>query len=386
MQEEMQNIGRFHRLSRILLSARYSQYLDKPLAFWMLPTDRRLPLCFLSRSLGDLVNASYEDLAKTPGIGSKKMGSLICLLNRAVETASESGTATELVAGSGIESKGSSAESRPVQTANGQPVGEASAVGEFDPLTISEVKWSPWRECVMKHGLGGEKLGRFAPSLQRVTRVIWNTPIRDFAGATLAELRAMKSYGEKRVETILEIFYGLYEVLSGLGNQPHLTVRIAPASIDRIEQWVGRMLQTPGIPVEEEILEQFIRPLLAQIEIDAMPQIVTLAEHRLGIFGAPCSVRQSARNMGLTRARVYQLLNEINDIANVRWPLGRHQVHELRQKFERESPRMDSPPDLTRFHAALELIFPGNRRGADGPLDSIADDFEEEESELVEVG
>ena len=41
--------------------------------------------------------------------------------------------------------------------------------------------------------------------------------------------------------------------------------------------------------------------------------------------------------MGLTRARVYQLLNEVNDIAVVRWPLGRHQVYELRQKFERES-------------------------------------------------
>ena len=41
------------------------------------------------------------------------------------------------------------------------------------------------------------------------------------------------------------------------------------------------------------------------------------------------SVRQAARTMGLTRARVYQLLNEINDIMMVRWPNGRHQVSEI---------------------------------------------------------
>ena len=37
--------------------------------------------------------------------------------------------------------------------------------------------------------------------------------------------------------------------------------------------------------------------------------------------------------MGLTRARVYQLLNEINDIMTVRWPNGRHQMYELREKL-----------------------------------------------------
>jgi hypothetical protein len=89
--------------------------------------------------------------------------------------------------------------------------------------------------------------------------------------------------------------------------------------------------------------------------------------------------------MCLTRARVYQLLNEINDIASVRWPLGRHLVYELRQKFERESAEMNPPPNLTQFLAAVELIFPGNRRGADGPLDYIAEDFAEEDADLMEV-
>ena len=76
--------------------------------------------------------------------------------------------------------------------------------------------------------------------------------------------------------------------------------------------------------------------------------------------------------MGLTRARVYQLLNEINDIMAVRWPNGRHQMYELREKLVSESKSMDSPPDLQQFFAAIELFYPGSRRGAAGPLEHHA--------------
>ena len=384
-QEELQNISQFQRLCKILLSPRYREYLDKSLAYWILPTDRRLPLAFLSRNLGELLHFAYEELAKTPGIGRKKMTALVKLLARAAETDPAHFTAADLTVFPASDSRAGSAFVSPANSENENPSLSDSSTNGFDPANVSEVQWSRWRASVMRHDLGDEKLGRFAPCLRNVTTVIWNTPLSVFAGCTLAEMRVKKTFGEKRIHAILEVFHGLHGILAGLGSQPHLTVKTAPRAIDRIEHWVGRILQTPGIPSEEEILENFIRPLLRQIEIDALPQIMTLAEHRLGISGPPCSVRQSARNMGSTRARVYQLLNEINDIAAVRWPLGRHQVYELRQKFERESAAMNPPPNLTQFHAALELIFPGNRRGADGPLEYLADDFQEEEADLLEV-
>ncbi len=385
MQEEMQNIGQFQRLSKILLSSRYCEYWEKPLAYWVLPADRRLPLIFLSRNLGDLLRSSYEELSKTPGIGRKKMTALMKLFARAAEANPENAFADDSTAFTNVNQRFGSAHDSAANIRNQSTSPVDTALGCFDSASVSEVQWSRWRESVMRHGLGGEKLGRFAPSLRNVTKVIWNTPLAVFAGSTLAEMRALKTYGEKRIHAILEVFHCLHALLAGLGSQLHLTVKITPRSIDRIEHWVGRILQTPGIPGEEEILDNFIRPLLRQIEIDAVPQLLALAEHRLGIFAPPCSVRQTARNMGLTRARVYQLLNEINDIATVRWPLGRHQVHELRQKFERESAAMNPAPNLARFHAALELIFPGNRRGAEGPLEYIADDFEEEDADLLEV-
>ena len=62
------------------------EHLDKPLAYWALPTDRRLPLAFLSRPLRELLDASFEELAQTPGIGQKKMKSFVKLLARVANT------------------------------------------------------------------------------------------------------------------------------------------------------------------------------------------------------------------------------------------------------------------------------------------------------------
>ena len=41
--EELQVISRFESLRKILLSEQYADHLKKPLAYWALPTDRRLP-------------------------------------------------------------------------------------------------------------------------------------------------------------------------------------------------------------------------------------------------------------------------------------------------------------------------------------------------------
>ena len=53
--EELQVISRFESLRKILLSEQYADHLKKPLAYWALPTDRRLPLAFLGRTLEDLL-------------------------------------------------------------------------------------------------------------------------------------------------------------------------------------------------------------------------------------------------------------------------------------------------------------------------------------------
>jgi hypothetical protein len=368
--EELQTVSRFESLRKILLSKQYADHLKKPLAYWALPTDRRLPLAFLGRTLEDLLAAPFSALSSTPGIGQKKICSFVKLLARAANTdPSELPTDVPLA---------------PRELDEG-PEGKAEGKKNgFNPASVSEVVWGQWRASIVKHGLGAEKLGHFAPTLRHMTRVIWNTPLEAYLTHSLAEIRALKTHGEKRIRAILEVFYAIHSLVADMGTQQHLVVRIVPRLIDRAEQWIGRALQTHGVPSSQEIFENLVSPLLEQVRIDATQQIASLAENRLGISAPITSVRQAARSMGLTRARVYQLLNEINDIIAVRWPTGRHQVYELREKLAAEGKQMDPPPDLQQFHAAIELFYPGTRRGAAGALEHAGLDEDDEESDREE--
>ncbi len=353
--EKLQVISRFESLRKILTSDEYADHLDKPLAYWALPTDRRLPLAFLGRTLEDLLSTPFSELTETPGIGQKKISSFVRLLARAANT-DPSELPDEIIPAA--ESLQGAASDGAAPSGNG-----------FDPASVSEVVWSQWRASVVKHALGDELLGRLAPSLKNITRVIWNTPLRAYTDHSLSEMRAKKTHGEKRVRAIFEVFHSVHVLVANMGIRHHLIVRIVPRLIDKVEQWVGSALQRPGVPSEQEIFESFVSPLLEQVRIDATAQIANLAENRLGITGPITSVRQAARGMGLTRARVYQLLNEINDIMVVRWPTGRHQAYELHAKLLAESARMEDPPELKQFCSAVELFYPGSRRGAAGPLE-----------------
>lgn len=351
--QQLQLVSRYESLRKILLSDRCSDDLDRPLADWVLPTDRRLPLALLGRTVGDLLKTPFEELLATRGIGRKKIQSLVRLLERVAENAPCKASA-DLPA----ESDSSRAAAPKDVSSN-----------RFDPAVVSEVVWTEWRATVINRGLDSEPLGRLAPTLKEMTRVIWNKPLAAYANLTLAQIRGMKAHGRKRVRAILEAFHSVHSLVANMGTEEHLVVRVVPRLIDAVETWIGRALQTPGVPSRKELFENLIRPLLEQVRIDASEQIVRLAETRLGIHGPITSVRGAAREMKLTRARVYQLLNEVNDIMNVRWPLGRHQVYELRNKFRAEVDRMDNPPDLEQFNAAVELFYPGNRRGAAGALE-----------------
>lgn len=372
--EELEVVSHFESLRRTLLSDQSADILNKPLAYWALPADRRLPLALLGRTLSNILNTPFPELSATPGIGRRKIASLIILLARAANT-DPADLPVELP--EVVDGQLPQPEVRHVEP-------EILSSNGFDPMSVSEVAWAQWRASIVRHGLSGENLGRLAPSLRNMTRVVWNTPLGVYTSSGLAEIRAMKTHGEKRVAAILEVFHAVHTIVAGMGTSSHFAVRIVPRQIDRVEQWIGRALQQPGVPSRQELFSDFVSPLLEQIRIDSAQQVYAMAETRLGVNGPLISVRQVARTMGLTRARVYQLLNEINDIMVVRWPNGRHQVHELREKFAKETADSDGSVDLRQFHAAVELFYPGSRRGAAGPLEHTFDSFEQDD-ELLEV-
>ena len=82
--EDYKLISSFEEVRKTLMDTRFSDRLEKPLAFWALPNDRRLPLAFLGRTLRDLLDTPFDELSSTPGIGQKKISSLVRLLHRAI--------------------------------------------------------------------------------------------------------------------------------------------------------------------------------------------------------------------------------------------------------------------------------------------------------------
>src|SRR4051794_197862 len=178
---EVKLASHYETLRNTLQTEQYESRLNRPLAFWALPNDRRLPTALLGRTLRDLLNQPFPQLASTAGIGHKKLETFIKLLVRATKEDSP-----------GVEIKN-------VPGADEQPADGRDESGRFDPSRVSEVVWLKWRETARRHAVGPEKLGRLTPSLQSLPSVVWNTPLSFYLDLTLGQIRDLKTHGEKRV-------------------------------------------------------------------------------------------------------------------------------------------------------------------------------------------
>lgn len=335
--ESLKISSEFRRLRDTLLQAEFAERLSRPLAYWALPNDRRLPLAFLGRTLDDLLNTPFDDLAATPGIGQKKIGTLIELLARAAKKHPP-----------GVAPIESSASKKPDERSS-------RAAGAFDPSTVSEALWEQWRDTVRRHDVGDERLGRLAPTLQSLPTVIWKTPLSEYADYTVAEIRQMKTHGEKRIRTILQVFHAVHQALAHAPLQGHLTLRLFPKFVVLINRRIAAAIDNDAVPSRAELKDQIVLPLLDQLRIDVGPAVAKLAEGRLGVAGEPQPVRHQSRRLGVTRARVYQLLEDCAMVMAVRWPEGGYQLRSLQAHLA----RLSAPADrLELLRATIDLFFP----------------------------
>lgn len=316
--EEHKLVSSFESVRRTLLQEEYRDRLDKPLAYWALPNDRRLPLAFLGRSLGELLQSSFTDLSSTRGIGQKKISSLVRLLHRAT---SEVAPAVPY----GLKDLADELESKRAVDSTGMPAAKG-----FDASVVSEGMWAEWCQTVKRFRLGRATLGRLAPSLQMLPTVIWDRPLSLYENKTLTEIRQMRTHGEKRVCVIMEIFYVVHQMLSGAKAGDHLSFNLVPGFVPVVEDYIGTLNQEESVlATREQIAEGLVKPLLDQVAIDSGDSVHSLAVDRLGI-GVPIkSVRDQAHELGVTRARVYQLLEDCSRIMSVRWPYGGQMIRSL---------------------------------------------------------
>lgn len=335
--EEFRLGSQFDEVRRTLMQEQYADRLEKPLGYWVLPSDRRLPLAFLDRKLGELLSTPFAELSATPGIGQKKIHSLVNLLYRATRDEPPHSAV------SSIRDNGSAENPAPFDAR------------QFDPSVVSEALWSEWREAVRAANIADEHLGRLAPSLQRLPTVIWQAPLGNYLDLTVGEIRSLRTHGEKRVRCVLEVFHAVYHTLQSPDAEQDLRQALTSPRIRQVKQWIEDRLAVSTLPSEGEVRESFVEPLLEQLEIDSGSTVHRLAAERLGLTGTPRSVREQARQLSVTRARVYQLLDDCAKVINVRWPEGRAQLEQLMSHLAKAD--TDHAP-LRLFFALRDLCFP----------------------------
>jgi hypothetical protein len=331
----------FESIRKKLLGEQFADRLEMPLAHWALPNDRRLPLAFMRRSLKDLLETPFDVLFATPGIGEKKINSLVSLLNRAARPQPVGET--------------------PVEPREEVQAPVAASEEGVDTSLVSEALWVKWRQAVVDHGLCGETLGRFAPSLQTLPRVLWETRLSTYTERTLTEIRDLKTHGVKRVRNVLEVFGSLYSLLTRLAPAQHLAVRVVPRFVTRLENWVQSCLRSDDAPDAEEVRTALVETLLMQVRCDATEQIARLVEGRLHLRGQAPSVRETARRLGVTRARVYQLLGDAAAVIQIRWPEGPAILADLRNQWRRQG---FADAQFKLFDDTLRLFFPNTQTAA----------------------
>lgn len=329
----------FESVRKRLLQPKFDDRLDKPLAYWAVATDRRLPLAFMEYSLRELLDTPFDELFATAGIGHKKIRTFLVLLNRAAQPKPIGALAADV----------EEIADHAVSTAKQQ-------TEVIHPSLVSEALWVRWRASVRDHGLENEPLGRFAANLLEMPRVIWRRPLGSYTQLTLAEIRSLRTHGEKRVNSVLDVFGNLHKILVTLDGDDRLAVVIVPRFLVPIERWVMRWLTNVAIPTKAEIRNSLILPLIEQVKVDAGPLIARLASSRLESQAS--SVKKAATKLGLTRARVYQLLSEAADVITLRWPSGHALLRQLRQKLHEGGADREL---LAWLDNAIELLFVPSR-------------------------
>ena len=337
--ESYRLVGTYERLRKALVELPDDGRLDKALSYWVLPTDRRLPIAFLDRTLRELLTHPLESLMGTPGVGQMKIMGFFDLMRRAAKTSLPD-------APFGLQPSGGRKRTAEVERTG------------FDASIVSEALWSRWRETVQHHGVGDQKLGRLAPSLQSLPTVIWHTPLSAYLDRSLAQIRRMRTHGEKRVYAILEVFCTVHEAIATAVLDEHLDIDLLPRFIPPLERWLLGAIASTEPPTVAELERHLAIPLVQQIENDLGKQVAELAAGRLQLDKRAPSVKQQAEKLGVTRARVYQLLEDCGRVMDVRWPQGRWLLAPLGEKLRGAASNVEGAEAMGLFHAVQDLFYP----------------------------
>lgn len=300
--------NQFEAVKEKLLTVGYEERIKKPLSYWSMPNDRRLPMAFMDRAITTILATAFEDLCSTTGIGEKKLQMLIELLHRAIEGDPQ-------------------APPQPANTASLTNPTFASelelALDAFNHRNVTEGQWAKWKATIVRHRLQQIPLGRLARALSEVTTVIWTMPLGYYLAYSLDELRHLKTHGDKRVRSILEVFYTIELYMNNVPAGGHISVRLDPQFSVDVENAFLEIVNQSQLPTEKKVQQMVLKPIVEQLKLDVSELAYDLVRKRIGLDTEAKGVRDQSIALGLTRARVYQIMEECSEAIQVRWPRGR---------------------------------------------------------------
>lgn len=328
---------RYAEVQRNLTARADAALLDRHLSGWVVSTDRHLPQSFLRRTLRDIIALSYDELLETHGLGDRRIGKLIGVLERAcLQQEPASPTAREC-------------------TLVPSPSGVLPAVVQpISPDKLTEPDWLAWRHAVRAHGLEQENLGRFAGSLSDLPQGLWSVPLIEYADRPLYEIKTMAGHGPARVGQILDVFYRIAQTIASCPADTPLAIRLLPPLVRDALLWTERILHEQAVPSVADIRESFLKPLFTLLETDMGAETAAIVRRRIGLDGPAETLEQIANDISLTRERVRQITLKAVHVTRVRWPEGKFILDNVYAHFQ-ASPGCDEQLDL--MHAVLDTCF-----------------------------
>ena len=288
----------FNGVRDSLAAKRDHPRLSRPVADWILSSDRGIPYALLERTLAEIIATPFEKLIAVPSIGPRKLSALIEVLQRA-------------------------ASEPPIAP----PQSPESASAARSMSIPTEVTWERWRATIQCHNIEFLKLGRVALTLQDLPRTLWNVPLSQYLGCTVREVRDLPLHGNKRVRGVFAVFDALQQALTGAKPLEHLSLRFTPSRMAAVEAWISGALSPGEAPLRDEIEQQLVQRLCEQLELDAGEQAKCLFQSWLGTPSG--QIGRLAQKLRATRARVYQRLDDVSSVFAVRWPEGKCYLSQL---------------------------------------------------------
>jgi len=272
----------------------------------------------MDRTIAGILETPFDILYSTQGIGDKKIQMLNELLQRSIDSDPQ------------LEQE----EAVPATAPNPSQASELDkALDSFNHRAVTEGEWARWKTTAARHRLQQIPLGRLASTLSTMTSVIWMTPVGYYLPYSLEELRHLKTHGDKRVRSILEVFYTINLHLANVPSGGHIAVRLDPEFVVSVESALVDLMNQSQVVTNDKIRQTVIIPIVDQLKRDVGEDPYQLVRKRIGLNCEMVGIRDQSESLGLTRARVYQILEECAVAVQARWPRGRLLMNDAIARF-----------------------------------------------------